>query len=315
MKPLHLTALLAYFLLASTAAFPTELGPRAPDFLDDLPALIDDIVTTTISVVRALKEAIKDDALVRNDLAPILSGNDTAAAAAACPDVAVLFARGAREPGNVGFLTGPPLFEALETYINGTSSLAVQGVDYNHRDSRADASTRMAQLAADTAARCPGTGIAMAGYSLGAGVVRGALAGGGGSSNVTVMSVVLFGDPREGTAVEGVDAAVVRTFCHEGDLVCRRTGDAAAAAAAGDDGGDEAGIGEGEDGEIGGSRRSVIGPHLDYSLDAPAAAMFIMQRSGLGVASEDAMDEGMEGTVVGMVQQIMKNADRGIASR
>ncbi|KAF3354403.1 hypothetical protein VdG1_07482 [Verticillium dahliae VDG1] len=226
-------------------------------FLDDLSGITDHVVTISISVVRALKTAIRDDALVRNALEPFLDSNDTASATAVCPDVAVLFARGAKEPGksmsrNVGFLVGPPLFQALETYINGTSSLAIQGVEYG-RLWRADAGARVAAFAAATTARCPGSGIAMAGYSFGAKVVRSALARG----NSTVRSVVLFGDPEEGAPVEGVDSR----------------------------------------------------------LDAPAAAMFVMQRSGLGVASDDAMDEGMAGTVVGMVQQIVKNAKGGIDSR
>ncbi|KAM0283063.1 hypothetical protein ACHAQH_002664 [Verticillium albo-atrum] len=308
MKCLVLAALIFRLLLASVTALPTSLAPRKPDFLDNLPGIVDDLVATTISVIRALKAAIKDDALVRNELAPVLDGNSTAAASAVCPDVAVLFARGAKEPGNVGFLTGPPLFQALETYINGTSSLAIQGVNYTSI-SRAGAGARMAELAVETAERCPDTKIAMAGYSFGAGVVRSAVEGG----NTTVMSVVLFGDPSEGDPVEGVDAGVVRTFCHEGDLVCQPTG-ASAKSGVGEDDGIGEGEGEEENGEMAGSRRSVVGPHLDYSLDAPAAAMFVMQKSGLGVASDDAMNEGMDGTVVGMVQQIMRNADRGIAS-
>ncbi|PNH34363.1 hypothetical protein VD0002_g7765 [Verticillium dahliae] len=281
-------------------------------FLDDLSGITDHVVTISISVVRALKTAIRDDALVRNALEPFLDGNDTASATAVCPDVAVLFARGAKEPGksmsrNVGFLVGPPLFQALETYINGTSPLAIQGVEYG-RLSRADAGARVAAFAAATTARCPGSGIAMAGYSFGAKVVRSALARG----NSTVRSVVLFGDPEEGAPVEGVDSRFVKTFCHEGDLVCQRTSPPATTGAGDDDG---VARGEGQDGEFPSSKKSVVGPHLDYSLDAPAAAMFVMQRSGLGVASDDAMDEGMAGTVVGMVQQIMKNANGGIDSR
>ncbi|CRK29586.1 hypothetical protein BN1723_000989, partial [Verticillium longisporum] len=312
MRSILLPTLVSRLLLVSAAALPIPIIPRSPDFLDDLSGIIDDVVTTTISVVRALKTAIRDDALVRNDLEPFLDGNDTASATAACPDVAVLFARGAKEPGksisrNVGFLTGPPLFQALETYINGTSSLAIQGIEYS-RLSRADAGARMAAFAAATTARCPGTGIAMAGYSFGANVVRSALARG----NSTVRSVVLFGDPEEGAPVEGVDARFVKTFCHEGDFVCQQTSPPATTGAGDGDGMAE---GEGQDGEFPSSKKSVIGPHLDYSLDAPAAAMFVMQRSGLGVASDDAMDEGMAGTVVGMVQQIMKNANGGFDSR
>jgi cutinase len=37
----------------------------------------------------------------------------------------------------------------------------------------------------------------------------------------------------------------------------------------------------------------VLPQHLNYSSDAPAAAMFIMQRSGLGIVSDDAVMQGM----------------------
>ncbi|EEY14723.1 conserved hypothetical protein [Verticillium alfalfae VaMs.102] len=309
MRSILLPILATRLLLVSAVALPIPIIHRSTDVLDDLSGIIDDVVTTSLFVVRALKTAIRDDALVRNDLEPFLDGSDTASATAACPDVAVLFARGAQEPGNVGFLVGPPLFQALETYINGTSSLAIQGVEYS-RHSRADAGARMAALAAATTARCPGTGIAMAGYSFGAKVVRSALARG----NSTVRSVVLFGDLEDGAPVEGVDARFVKTFLSRGgfSFVSARVLPATTTGAGDDDG--VAG-GEGQDGEFPSSKKNVIGPHLEYSLDAPAAAMFVMQRSGLGVASDDAMDEGMAGTVVGMVQQIMKNTNGGIASR
>jgi hypothetical protein len=75
----------------------------------------------------------------------------------ACPAMSVIFARGTLEPGmfltftflfiihsrsspkdlrlttpkgNVGILIGPPFFAAIAEYMNGTSQLAIQGVDY-----------------------------------------------------------------------------------------------------------------------------------------------------------------------------------------
>jgi cutinase len=48
----------------------------------------------------------------------------------ACSDLILLFARGTTEPGNVGALVGPPLFEAVRNYLPASVSLAVQGVDY-----------------------------------------------------------------------------------------------------------------------------------------------------------------------------------------
>lgn len=381
--------------IALAAAAPIEAGPPesspvledrspAPDigaFLDDLPALIGDIVSTSISIVTALKQAVKDDALVRNDLDNVLGptqppppppppppanpGNTTAPGGAdegnnellgrqdlgqggeqnavppvngtaACPDVAVLFARGLKEPGtspgilvkyhterkgsdpdtgNVGFLAGPPLFAALETYVNGTSAIAVQGISYRSKGSSAEKGPAlMADLARRTAAACPDTRIAMAGYSAGAVVVRSALeqmaaAGGAGAVN----SVVLFGDPRAGQPVPAVDAGRVTTFCHEGDVICRRSLERQNATAPGDAGAPTQNPGEGvgdvpQDDMTGtDGRGTMLGAHLDYGIDAPAAAMFVMQRSGLGMASVDAVNQGMDGTLAGMVQDIARN--------
>ena len=46
-----------------------------------------------------------------------------------CADVTVIFARGPTEPGNLGIVAGPPLFDALSEQLGG-KSLAVQGVEY-----------------------------------------------------------------------------------------------------------------------------------------------------------------------------------------
>jgi hypothetical protein len=47
-----------------------------------------------------------------------------------CVAMSVIFARGTTEPGNVGVLTGPEFFTALEATV-GAQNLAVQGVDYS----------------------------------------------------------------------------------------------------------------------------------------------------------------------------------------
>lgn len=48
-----------------------------------------------------------------------------------CGDINVVFARGTTETGNVGLLTGPPFFDALEAAVQaGGLKVAVQGVDY-----------------------------------------------------------------------------------------------------------------------------------------------------------------------------------------
>lgn len=49
----------------------------------------------------------------------------------ACTTYTIIFARGTAEPGNVGILTGPPLFEALGEQVD-SSEITIQGVnDYS----------------------------------------------------------------------------------------------------------------------------------------------------------------------------------------
>lgn len=164
--------------------------------------------------------------------------------------------------------------------------MAVQGVPYRASIGGFLAggsplgSAVMADLANKTASACPGTKIVMAGYSQGAQIVHNAMEKVAAMSNATatanattsnnnidvasrVSSVVLFGDPRNGTAVPGVDQARVLSLCNAQDDICARAGD------------------------------KITLDHLTYNRDAPQAAMFVMQRSALGLMSGDAMMQGM----------------------
>jgi len=75
-----------------------------------------------------------ESVVVRNDV--LGGGNSTSGkgngtmATGKCATMTVLFARGTGELGNVGLLAGPPFFDAIANYMNGTGQLAVQGVDY-----------------------------------------------------------------------------------------------------------------------------------------------------------------------------------------
>lgn len=40
------------------------------------------------------------------------------------------------------------------------------------------------------------------------------------NTTAKISSVVLFGDPKNGTAIQGVDAKRVLTICHAGDDIC-----------------------------------------------------------------------------------------------
>lgn len=145
----------------------------------------------------------------------------------------------------------------------------------------------MALMINKTIAACPNTKMVISGYSQGAQVVHNAMQlinngttykipGANGSTgtstpfasraatiNSRVMSVVLFGDPKNGTAVSGTQEARVLSVCNAQDNICAKGGDI------------------------------ITLDHLTYSQNAAQAAMFVMQKSGLGVASQDATNLGM----------------------
>jgi cutinase len=258
----------------------------------DLPS-IGDIVNSSLTALHQLVTTLETGQNVQNDLIPLLTtgnGNGTAQRnAVSCPDLAVIFARGTAEPGNMGFLVGPPFATALQNYINSTAAnrsstgttstkkVAIQGLDYAAPASgllvggSPTGARKLVRLANATNVVCPSTRLSLAGYSQGAEVVRSALdqlssaansSSASSSTLASISSVVLFGDPRNGSAIAGVDAAKVLVACHDGDVVCKG-------------------------GQI------ILPPHLNYSSDAPAAAMFVMQRSGLGIVSGDAVLQGM----------------------
>ncbi|KXH30365.1 cutinase [Colletotrichum nymphaeae SA-01] len=270
------------------------------EVLDRVPGLVDKVVNTTLLVVRALRETVAENGITQNDLDTALGINGTTGMplplpgnttrAVTCPDVAVLFARGTNEPGNVGFLTGPPFFDALRTYMNGTGSIAIQGVNSYPADppgffagGSATGAAFAAQVASRTLSACPDTRLTVSGYSQGSQVARLAVGQLPPDQRARLSSVVLFGDPLGGKAIDGVDPTKLLVVCHTGDNICQ-----------------------------GGN--FIFNPHLDYSLDAPTAALFVMQRSKLGLASRDALNEGMGDTMVGTVQGIMHSPKDGIAS-
>ncbi|TVY49445.1 Cutinase [Lachnellula occidentalis] len=227
---------------------------------------------------------------VLEDLLPVISKNDVLKNATTCPKMTVLFARGTDEPGssfpswdrNVGILTGPPFFAALADYMNGTNQLAIQGVDYPahvngflaggsvigsavmyippsspvflHQTLKTP--QNRSALINHTLSLCPTTPLILSGYSQGAQIVHLVTSSLSLSTTAQIASVVLFGDPKNGTALQGIDARKVLTLCHAGDDVCK--------------GGDEVGA-----------------AHLNYSADAGEAAMFVLGSAGgeLGITS------------------------------
>lgn len=147
--------------------------------------------------------------------------------------------------------------------MNGTAKLAVQGVDYTADTAgflaggSASGATAMAALVNQTYAACPNTLLTLSGYSQGAQLVHNVMPTLPASTTAKIASVVLFGDPKNGTAIANIDNAKVRTICHAKDDICK--------------GGDGVGI-----------------AHLTYSLNALAAADWVVNGAGmanLGISS------------------------------
>ena len=90
-----------------------------------------------------------------------------------CKPVTIIYARGTIELGNVGSITGPPFYNALDE-LNGADNVAVQGVNYPANilgyleggDPGGAATT--ASLLEQAASQCPYTQIVLSGYSQGA---------------------------------------------------------------------------------------------------------------------------------------------------
>ncbi|TGO63304.1 hypothetical protein BOTNAR_0102g00060 [Botryotinia narcissicola] len=188
------------------------------------------------------------------DRGNVITQNDVVDSNGSCATMTVLFARGTGEVGNVGILTGPPFFTALAAYMNQTGSMSIQGVDYSACVSGflaggdpAGAKT-MADLINNTLTSCPNTHLTVSGYSQGAQLVHLAMSSLPTTTTSRVKSVVMFGDPKNGTALAGIDSSKVMTICDPKDDICK--------------GGDV-----------------ILPAHLEYSANAGTAAMFAL--SGL----------------------------------
>lgn len=107
-----------------------------------------------------------------------------------------------------------------------------------------------AQMISDTLDACPSTLLVVSGYSQGCQVTHKAAASLPSSVMAKVSSVVLFGDPDFGSAVQGANQTNTMSICHEGDDICA--------------GGD-----------------LILAAHLTYSANAGQAAAFVSTRSKL----------------------------------
>lgn len=125
-----------------------------------------------------------------------------AAAAAPCPEVEVVFARGTTEPPGVGAI-GQAFVEALRSRL-GDRSLGVYAVDYPaSRDFAASTGAGADNAAAHIQARaaeCPSTRMVLGGYSQGAGVMDVTTTDLPPAVADHVAAVALFGGPRSSFA-------------------------------------------------------------------------------------------------------------------
>lgn len=109
-----------------------------------------------------------------------------------------------------------------------------------------------AALVNSTLSKCPSTLLTLAGYSQGAQLVHNSLSLLPTNTTSKISSIILFGDPKNGTALPNIDNNKVYTICHAGDDICA--------------GGDQVSL-----------------SHLNYSADAGTAAAFVINGRGMGM--------------------------------
>ncbi|KAL0941649.1 cutinase [Colletotrichum truncatum] len=142
-----------------------------------------------------------------------------------CKSMIIVFARGTTERGNVGTIAGPPFFQSLATQI-GADNLAVQGIEYPAdipgflAGGDANGSQMMATLTQQAITNCPGSAVMMSGYSQGGQLVHNGAAMMPADMVAKVAGALIFGDPLNGQAVQGVDPSKTKVFCHDGDNIC-----------------------------------------------------------------------------------------------
>lgn len=82
-------------------------------------------------------------------------------------------------------------------------------------------SENRASLVNTTLSKCPNTILSLAGYSQGAQLIHDAVPLLPANTTNKISSIVMFGDPKNGTAIAGVDNTKVMTICHAGDNICQ----------------------------------------------------------------------------------------------
>ncbi|POS88159.1 hypothetical protein EPUL_000326 [Erysiphe pulchra] len=179
-----------------------------------------------------------------------------------CKPVTMIFAKGTFEDGNVGdgASPGPALIAQMrKTY--GADKIAVQGVPYaagvegqvNHFSltmqlryllgGDPEGSERFLNLTNQASVNCPNTRFIISGYSQGAQLAHNAAKNFSPDVTSRVDAAVVFGDPKQTEPIGNIPPNKVLSICHDGDIICKYSGGAAA--------------------------------HLNYSQDAVLAASFV----------------------------------------
>ena len=155
------------------------------------------------------------------------------AAAQACSDVEVVFARGTGEPAGVG-IVGQAFVDALSAQVGGRS-VGVYAVNYpasdNYLSSAANGSDDARAHIQDVVAGCPSTKVVLGGYSQGAAVTDIATAAMPPQVADRVAAVALFGTPSSAfsSMLAGGEplpttspayAAKTIDLCMDGDPIC-----------------------------------------------------------------------------------------------
>ncbi|KAH8827583.1 carbohydrate esterase family 5 protein [Flagelloscypha sp. PMI_526] len=146
---------------------------------------------------------------VANDMQDAIDG------VADCKDVAVIFARGTFDSGNIGVWVGPQFQQALSSKIN---SLAFQGVDsdayaadlqgYLGESGSDGGSQALAQTVTDYTAKCPDSTVVISGWSQGALVAHKGLGLLSSDVQKKVAGLTVFGDPQQLFSSEAVPSGI-----------------------------------------------------------------------------------------------------------
>lgn len=173
--------------------------------------------------------------------APVVIGAGLPVAAAACPDVEVVFARGTSEPAGVGRV-GQALADSLQSQLGGLT-VGTYGVNYPATYdfiAAASGATDATNHIVAMSQQCPNTRIVLGGYSQGAAVVDmlvgipplgnkvgeiGSAPPLPGSVSGNVAAVAVFGNPstKFGIPVSSAGAPYgsrAIDLCNDGDPIC-----------------------------------------------------------------------------------------------